>query len=97
MAKPLPFIGVVDYGRGNLRSVSKALEHVGARVKVGASPLALRGAAGILLHGLVGYDAQPAGMQMLFYVVVLVAIAVGMWWVTPRSSPKAQRPMSASR
>ena len=59
--------------------------------------LAANRAAGILLHGLVGYDAQPAGMQMLFYVVVLVAIAVGMWWVTPRSSPKAQRPMSASR
>ena len=41
-------------------------------------------AVGILLHGLVGYDAQPAGMQIVFYVVVLVAIACGMYWVSPR-------------
>lgn len=38
---------------------------------------------GTLLHGLVGYDAQPAGMQVLFYVVVMVAIAIGMRWVAP--------------
>lgn len=42
-------------------------------------------AVGTLLHGLVGYDAQPAGMQILFYVVVLVAIASGMWWVAQRN------------
>lgn len=56
-----PFIGVVDYGRGNLRSVSKALEHVGARVKVGASPRALRGAAGVLVPGVGAFgDAMKA-------------------------------------
>lgn len=47
-------------------------------------------AVGMLLHGLVGYDPQPAGMQILFYVVVLVAIASGMWWVNPRG-PKETR------
>jgi high-affinity iron transporter len=41
-------------------------------------------ALGTLLHALVGYDAQPAGMQILFYVVALVLIAGGMWWVAPR-------------
>lgn len=41
-------------------------------------------ALGTLLHGLIGYDAQPAGMQIVFYVVVLVAITVGMRWVAPR-------------
>ena len=46
-----PFIGVVDYGSGNLRSVAKAFEHVGATVKVGHSPLALKGAAGIVVPG----------------------------------------------
>jgi high-affinity iron transporter len=35
-------------------------------------------ALGTLLHGLVGYDAQPAGMQVVFYFTVLIAIAVGM-------------------
>jgi high-affinity iron transporter len=33
---------------------------------------------GTLLHGLAGYDARPAGMQILFFTVVLVAIVIGM-------------------
>ena len=33
---------------------------------------------GMLLHSLIGYDARPAGMQMIFYVTVLVTIAIGM-------------------
>ena len=35
-------------------------------------------AVGTVLHSLVGYDARPAGMQIVFYVAVLVAIASGM-------------------
>ena len=34
--------------------------------------------AGTVLHSLVGYDARPAGMQIVFYLVVLIAIASGM-------------------
>lgn len=34
--------------------------------------------AGMLLRGLIGYDARPAGMQLIFYGVVLVTIAFGM-------------------
>lgn len=41
-------------------------------------------AVGTLLHALIGYNAQPAGMQIVFYVVVLVAIAAGMRWAAPR-------------
>ncbi len=33
---------------------------------------------GMLLHSLVGYDARPAGMQLVFYVVTLVSIFIGM-------------------
>ena len=33
---------------------------------------------GMLLHSLIGYDARPAGMQMVFYAAVLAAIATGM-------------------
>lgn len=43
-------------------------------------------ALGTLLHGLIGYDPQPSGMQLLFYVVVLVAIATGMVVVSRRHS-----------
>jgi high-affinity iron transporter len=35
---------------------------------------------GSVLHSLVGYDARPAGMQLIFYVAVVIAIAAGMKW-----------------
>ena len=44
-------IAVVDYGMGNLRSVSKAVEHVGADVKVTRNPQDLKDAKGIVLPG----------------------------------------------
>ncbi|TRZ56028.1 MAG: iron permease [Rhodocyclaceae bacterium] len=33
---------------------------------------------GMLLHSLIGYDARPAGMQIVFYAAALVSIAFGM-------------------
>ncbi|MBI4788689.1 MAG: imidazole glycerol phosphate synthase subunit HisH [Chloroflexi bacterium] len=44
-------IAIVDYGMGNLRSVQKALEKVGAEARVIASPRELAGARGIVLPG----------------------------------------------
>ena len=41
--------------------------------------------AGKLLQGLLGYDAQPSGMQIAFFITVLVAIALGMTWARHRS------------
>ena len=41
---------------------------------------------GKLLQGLMGYDAQPSGMQLAFFVIVLVAILAGMVWVQKRST-----------
>ncbi len=32
---------------------------------------------GMLLHNLIGYDARPAGLQVLFYLATLAAISVG--------------------
>ena len=40
--------------------------------------------AGKALTGIVGYDAQPAGMQVAFFVVVAVAIVAGMTWARRR-------------
>lgn len=60
------------------------LPSLGAPLWDTSALLSQSSAAGTLLHGLIGYDAQPAGMQLLFYVVVLVAIASGMFWVTQR-------------
>ncbi|MGB7478869.1 MAG: FTR1 family protein [Burkholderiaceae bacterium] len=41
-------------------------------------------ALGTALHVLVGYDARPAGMQLLFYAIALVAIASATLWVRRR-------------
>ena len=43
-------------------------------------------AVGSLLHGLVGYDARPAGMQVAFFVVVLAAIVAGMTWARKKNN-----------
>ncbi|MFZ4482166.1 MAG: FTR1 family iron permease [Rhodoferax sp.] len=53
-------------------------------------------ALGMLLHGLVGYDAQPAGMQVLAYVLVLTTIAFGMRRVASRPlAAKAEQSVPA--
>jgi len=45
--------------------------------------------AGKALQGLIGYDARPAGMQIAFFVSVLVVIWAGMTWARRRSGPDA--------
>ena len=51
-----------------------------------SSVLPNESAVGAVLHGLIGYDAHPAGIQVVFYVVVAIAIAVGMRWVKSHNS-----------
>ncbi|MFZ2163448.1 MAG: FTR1 family protein [Sideroxyarcus sp.] len=38
------------------------------------------GVPGMLLHGLIGYDSRPDGMQLVFYIAALVTIGIGMKW-----------------
>jgi glutamine amidotransferase len=57
-----PEIAVVDYGMGNRRSVEKALEHVGARVRVSGEEAQLRAAAGLVVPGV---GAFPRAMENL--------------------------------
>jgi high-affinity iron transporter len=47
--------------------------------------------AGKALQGMIGYDAQPSGMQMAFFFVVLAAIVAGMAWARRRSDSGAPR------
>lgn len=44
-------IAIVDYGVGNVRSVERALVHVGAKPKLTADPDELEGADGLVLPG----------------------------------------------
>jgi glutamine amidotransferase len=53
---------ILDYGMGNLRSVEKALEHVGARATIGADPDAVRAANGLILPGV---GAFPRAMERI--------------------------------
>ena len=50
---------------------------------------------GTLAHALVGYEAQPTGLQLAFYLLTLLVISVGARWVrgsrAPRRAPPAAR------
>jgi len=50
-----------------------------------------KSALGILLHTLVGYESHPAGMQLVFYVAALIAIALGMHLVSDK--PNIEQPV----
>ena len=55
-------IAILDYGMGNLRSVQKALEHVGADVAISNDAERARAADGLILPGV---GAFPKAMQRL--------------------------------
>ena len=45
---------------------------------------------GLLLHSLIGYDASPAGMQLVFYVTTLLVILAGMKFINHTQSSRNQ-------
>lgn len=47
----MDYIALIDYEMGNLLSVSKALEHVGASVRIVKNPSEAEAASGVLLPG----------------------------------------------
>ena len=55
-------IAVLDYGMGNLRSVEKALEHVGAAVEITYEPERVRAAEALVLPGV---GAFPKAMEAI--------------------------------
>jgi len=59
------FVAVVDYGRGNLRSVSKALEAVGVKVRVVQSPQEIEAAAALVVPGQGAFDDCIATLEKL--------------------------------
>ena len=61
------------------------LPSLGAPLWDSSGVLAQTTPLGTMLHGLIGYETQPAGMQVLVYVVVVLGIAAGMRWVASRA------------
>jgi imidazole glycerol-phosphate synthase subunit HisH len=55
-------IAILDYGMGNLRSVEKALEHVGVIAKISSEAEEVRAADGVILPGV---GAFPRAMERI--------------------------------
>jgi imidazole glycerol-phosphate synthase subunit HisH len=55
-------IAIADYGMGNLRSVEKALEHVGCEATITAEPADIDAAGGVVLPGV---GAFPKAMERI--------------------------------
>jgi imidazole glycerol-phosphate synthase subunit HisH len=55
-------IAILDYGMGNLRSVAKALEHLGAEAVLTSDHAKVRDAAGVVLPGV---GAMPKAMEQV--------------------------------
>ena len=55
-------IAIIDYGAGNIRSIEKALEYVGAQVQVTGDPALVATAEAIVLPGVGSGGAAMARM-----------------------------------
>jgi glutamine amidotransferase len=58
-------ICILDYGMGNLRSVEKALEHVGATATIANDAATIRAADGLILPGVGAFPKAMAGVREL--------------------------------
>jgi glutamine amidotransferase len=58
-------IAILDYGMGNLRSVEKALEHVGATAAISSDAGAARAADGLILPGVGAFPKAMARVREL--------------------------------
>ena len=56
-------IAIIDYGAGNMRSIEKALEYVGAEVQVTADPAVVATAQAVVLPGVGSGGAAMARMN----------------------------------
>ena len=57
-------IALIDYGIGNLRSVQKALEHVGAQVTLTDDPLTILSAEKVVLPGVGAFGDGMKGLRV---------------------------------
>ena len=68
-------LALVDYGIGNLRSVQKALEHVGARVQLTEDPAVILSAEKVVLPGVGAFGDGMRGLRERGLVDVIRQIA----------------------
>jgi glutamine amidotransferase len=70
-AEPRPEVVVIDYGLGNLRSVTKALETVGAMAELSSDPERILSAQRAILPGVGAFSAGMRNLRSLGLVPVL--------------------------
>lgn len=96
-------IAIVDYGAGNISSVRKALEHVGATAEVTSAPDLILSAEKIVIPG-VGHFCRCQSLNINLRQPVLTAISrgtpflgicVGMQWLFQGSTEAPQTPGAA--
>ena len=68
-------IALIDYGIGNLRSVQKALEHVGAQVQLTEDPAVIRAADKVVLPGVGAFGDGMKGLRERALVEVVKEVA----------------------
>lgn len=68
-------IALIDYGIGNLRSVQKALEHVGAPVQLTEDPAVILSADKVVLPGVGAFGDGMKGLRARGLVDVVRAVA----------------------
>ena len=64
-------IAIIDYGMGNLRSVSKALEKVGGKVEITADSERIRKADAVVLPGVGAFSRAMSNLKELNLLPVL--------------------------
>ncbi len=67
-------IAIVDYGMGNLRSVQKALERVGASARIVNSPSEIDGAHGLVLPGVGAFGQAMENLRLAGWIDPLIQI-----------------------
>lgn len=95
-------IAIVDYGVGNLRSVQKALEQVGAVAVVTHDPTVLNAAQGVILPGVGAFGDAMANLRSRRLLVPvlrqveggkpLLGICLGMQLLFDESEEMGQHP-----
>src|SRR3990172_6760072 len=75
LAKGSDMIALIDYGMGNLSSVRKALEHVGAGVRLTDDPAVILAADKVVLPGVGAFGDGMKGMREGGLVQVVKEVA----------------------
>ena len=73
-----PTVGIVDYGVGNLRSVSNAVEQIGGLPRVSSDPGALASCARLILPGVGAFGHGIGALRQLGLDALVRSVAASL-------------------